>query len=277
MKRVQLVCAPPIIVVMRVSRRFIGDMANIAVLFFSEPRLVLCISQDIVRVQIEVFAAIANGVHRPPRENGEEILLAENLVHHHPQMMLLVVVDGNEDRPVPRQQLLEQLQARPHHAQPLLMALQVLAVDRTVLLQPSPHQRAVDVVVVAPPLVAGVVGRVDIDAFHPLGVARQQCLECLEVVAVDDQVVVRPGRIERAVVVGDQRAVGHRQVVRVDMLLALEFQRRHGAYPNSSGANRNRLVRGRRLPRTRAGRRRRTPGANRAGPGVRPRTVPWGW
>ena len=53
--------------------------------------------------------------------------------------------------------------------------------------------RGLDVVVVDPAFVAGVVGRVDVDALDLAGVVRQQRLERVEVVAVDDEVVVERG------------------------------------------------------------------------------------
>ena len=71
------------------------------------------------------------------------------------------------------------------------MPLQVFAVYRTCVFQPVLHQRAVHVVVVDPALVAGVVGRVDVDAIHAPGVAREQRLQRVQVVAVDNQIVVK--------------------------------------------------------------------------------------
>ena len=142
-------------------------------------------------------------------------------------MVLLVVVDGNENHAVIGEQLLKQLQARPHHAEPLVVAFQVFVVNR--LMEPLFHQRAVHSIVVGPALVAGVVGRVDVDAFDAAGVAGQQGFECLEVIAVDDEVVVCFGGVQRLGGVGDQRAIGDGQVVGVDNLLAFELQGGHGS------------------------------------------------
>ena len=71
-------------------------------------------------------------------------------------------------------------------------------------LQPLPHQGAVHVVVVQPALVAGVVGRVDVDALDPACVAGQQGLQRVEIVAVDDQVVVLGRRVQGPPGIGNQ-------------------------------------------------------------------------
>ena len=105
-----------------------------------------------------------------------------NLIHQRPQMMHLVVVDGDEDRAVVGQQLAQELQPREHHAAPLVVAGEIVAVHRAA--QPVAHHRRVDLVVVNPPLVAGVVGRVDVDALHLPGIAWQQRLERVQVVEI---------------------------------------------------------------------------------------------
>jgi hypothetical protein len=59
--------------------------------------------------------------------------------------------------------------------------------------EPFLHHGRVDVVVVAPALVAGVVGWVDEDAVDLSGVHGKQRLEGVEVVSVDDEVAVEGG------------------------------------------------------------------------------------
>ena len=63
--------------------------------------------------------------------------------------------------------------------------------------QPFADMRVVHIVVVHPTFVARVVRRVDIDAIHFSLILRQQRLECLEVVAVDNHIIlaVAVGRI----------------------------------------------------------------------------------
>ena len=234
--RVEFVFAASVPVVERIRRRFIVNVSDVSILVAGKPRFLLRVGQNVIRVLVEVLAGIADGVHGPAGQNGEEILLAEDLVHRRPQVMELVVVDGDEDRPVLRQQIPEKLQPRPHHAQPFVVPLQILPVHLPVALQPLPHQWTVHLVIVGPALVAGVVGRVDIDAFHPSGVARYQRLQRLQIVAVDDQIAVRALRLHRPLRIRDQRAVGHGQMVCVDMLLALEIQNRHGVTSARDGA-----------------------------------------
>ena len=70
------------------------------------------------------------------------------------------------------------------------MAAGVLAFFADGLADPFLELRLREVVVVDPAFVAGVVGRIDVDALDPAGVRRQQRLEGQQVVAFDDQVAV---------------------------------------------------------------------------------------
>ncbi len=140
--------------------------------------------------------------------------------------MHLVVVERHPQRAAFAEQLAQQDEPRPHHAQPLVVAQHVVAVDR-VGAQPLLHDRRVDAVAVAPAFVAGVVRRVDEDQVDGAGIARQQALERMQVVAVDHQVAGQIGRADALAGVRDQRPVGHRQVVVVDVFLALEDDFRH--------------------------------------------------
>ena len=148
--------------------------------------------------------------------------------------MNLVVVNGDEDGAVLSEEFLEQLEAGPHHAEPLVVALEVFAINGVGgFLEPLSHERGVDGVVVAPALRAGVVGRVDIDAVHVAGVARQQGLESFEIVAVDYEVVVEVGltclassarRGHALLWYYQQLAIRHTQMVRVDEALSFEIK-----------------------------------------------------
>ena len=84
---------------------------------------------------------------------------------------------------------MQQPQTRPHHGAPFVVPQPILNADR-IGLQPRLHHRAVDVVVVAPALIAGVVGRVDKNAVNLIGVHRQQAFERMQVVALNNQVAV---------------------------------------------------------------------------------------
>ena len=73
-------------------------------------------------------------------------------------------------------------------AEPAIMPIQrlpFLADDRA---EPLADDRAVDVVVVDPPFVAGVVWRVDVNTLYLTEVVRTKGLERFEVVALDKQV-----------------------------------------------------------------------------------------
>ena len=124
-----------------------------------------------------------------PDCGSDEIVLAEDFVHQRTESMNLVVVDGDEDGPVVPKQLAQELQAGKHHAAPLVVAGQVFPVHD--LAQPIADHRRVDLVVVGPGFVAGVVGRVDVDALDLAVIGRQQRLQRGQVVALDDQVVVQ--------------------------------------------------------------------------------------
>jgi len=93
---------------------------------------------------------------------GEEVLLAEHLVHEQPQVRDLVVVDADEDRAALAEHLTSRLEPRPHEGHPGAVAAEVVAVGE---------------------LVAGVVRRVDVDQ-----VDGRQRRQHVEVVALDEGV-----------------------------------------------------------------------------------------
>ena len=67
------------------------------------------------------------------------------------------LINADKNNPIICQQLLQQLQAWVHHAQPLVMACQVLTLFADNLTQPLLDLRVIDIIVVDPALVAGVV------------------------------------------------------------------------------------------------------------------------
>ena len=69
------------------------------------------------------------------------------------------------------------------------MAGQILALFAHHFSQPFLDVGGADIIVVAPALVAGVVGRVDIDALHLALILRQQGFQCFKIIAVDDHVL----------------------------------------------------------------------------------------
>ena len=184
------------------------------------------VRDDEVMVLREVLGAALGRVHLLPYHGRDEVLLPENLVHQTAQVMNLVVVDRHEDRAVFSEQLAQELEARQHHAAPLVVAGQVVAVHHPP--QPVLHEGRVHVVVVRPALIPCVVGRVDVDALHLAVVGRQKRLQGREVVALNDQVVAQARLVAQPLLALRQQLVErHGQMVILDEDLPLEAQSRH--------------------------------------------------
>ena len=95
------------------------------------------------------------------------------------------------------------------------------------LAEPAEDFRGVDVVVIDPALVAGVVGRIDADTLHLPGVARQQRLEGVEIVALHNQ-IARSGIAMGELLVRFEQAERHLLVVPHNGVLADPVQCGHG-------------------------------------------------
>ena len=76
--------------------------------------------------------------------------ISENLIAYQTQMVKFSIINADKNNPIIRQQLLQQLQARVHHAQPLVMAGQVLALFADNLAQPLLDFWVIDIIVVDP-------------------------------------------------------------------------------------------------------------------------------
>src|SRR5215213_2209648 len=74
---------------------------------------------------------------------------------------------------------MQQLQAWIHHAQPFIVTKHVLLTNR-IAVQTLPHHPTIDIVVVAPVFVAGVIRRINKDAVHFASIARQQRFKSVE-------------------------------------------------------------------------------------------------
>jgi hypothetical protein len=123
-------------------------------------------------------------------------MLSINVIHEHAQLADCVVVDTDEDSTIVDEEFTEELETWQHHAEPVL--------------------------------VAGVVGRVDVDALDLSGVHGQQGLEGLEVVAVDDEIVVQADLVRQGLLrTRDQLVVLDQQVMVLDKGLAFEIQHGH--------------------------------------------------
>ena len=183
------------------------------------------------------FVIVGYGVFLLPDDRAYKVASFKNLIHQQPQRRHLVVVDGHKDRPILPQELLQQHQPRIHHAQPAVVAVEGLAFLAHHLAQPFADFGAVDVVVVHPAFVAGVVRGVDVDALHLPGVARQQGLEGMKVVALHDEVAavtpfpIAAGKRRHRL----EQAEGHFLVVFDDGVLADPVERGHCGDPLITG------------------------------------------
>jgi hypothetical protein len=124
-----------------------------------------------------------------PHELRDEILFAKGLVHGRAQTVHFVVVDRDQDNSVVREKLSQHSESWPHHAKPLVVPGEVLAVNY--FAEPFLNHWRTDVVVVDPTFVAGVVGWVDIYALHLAVIVGQQGFERLQIIAMDHQVIVQ--------------------------------------------------------------------------------------
>ena len=112
-------------------------------------------------------------------------------------MMHLVVIDADEDDAVVAQELAREEEAGVHHRQPVRMVAPAglgvagedvaLGVDLARLLQVGLERLAV--VVLVDEVVAGVVGRVDVDHLDLAHIGLVEELEHLQVLALDEEVL----------------------------------------------------------------------------------------
>ena len=131
---------------------------------------------------------------------------------------------------------MQQLEPGIHHAQPLVVPGQVLALFAHHLAQPFPDFGVVHIVVIHPALVARIVGRVDVNTLHPALIPGQQGLERLQVVAPDDHVfaaVVRGGlAVFVEAVLALQHPEGDLLVVVYHFFFSNPFKGGHGFLPH---------------------------------------------
>ena len=124
-----------------------------------------------------------------PNKISDKIPIPKNLIANQLQCRLLIIINRDKNHPVIRQKLLQQLQTRIHHAQPFVVAAQILTFFADHFAQPFLYARVVHIVVVHPALIARVIRRVDVNAVHPPAKFRQQAFERKQVVAVYQKIV----------------------------------------------------------------------------------------
>ena len=78
------------------------------------------------------------------------------------------------------------------------MPFKVFVINGTIFFEPSLHERTSYVVVVNPSLVASVVGWVNVNTLDTVRIAREQCFESTQVIAVNDKVISGTDWVARA-------------------------------------------------------------------------------
>ena len=145
--------------------------------------------------------------------------------------MDFVIVNGDKNRAVIAEQFLEQLQARIHHAAPFVVAAGVLALLTHGVTNPFLELRLCEVVVVNPALVAGVVGRVNVDALDFACVRRQQAFQRNQIVTLDDEISVERGFSgERKFPVNLQCVMRHDTVITFYRCFSFELNDWHATF-----------------------------------------------
>lgn len=99
-----------------------------------------------------------------------------------------IIINADKNRAVRAQELFEKRKAGIHHAQPAVMAIQGLAFLAHHLPKPFADLRAVDIVIVAPALIARIVWRINVDTLHLPGVSGQKRLEGVQIIALHEQI-----------------------------------------------------------------------------------------
>ena len=122
----------------------------------------------------QIVARVLRAPHQAPQPPPRK-----HLIHQQFQPRPVFVVDADQNHAVVREQILGQLQAAVQELQPLAVAPAVVGADVAV--------------VVDPVLVAGVVGRVDVNHAHLVGMGAFQQAQAVEVVAFDDEVAAAGG------------------------------------------------------------------------------------
>ena len=101
-------------------------------------------------------------------------------------MCLFVVVNADENCSVLCEKLMEQPQTRIHHAEPFVMTGEVFPFFPDNFTEPFFYFRIVDVIIIDPLFIAGIVGWIDVDTFYSAFVFGEERLESIKVIAVNN-------------------------------------------------------------------------------------------
>ena len=101
-------------------------------------------------------------------------------------MYLFVVINADENCSVLCEKLMEQTQTGIHHAEPFVMTGEVFPFFPDNFTEPFFYFRIVDVIIIDPLFITGIVGWIDVDTFYSAFVFREERLESIEVIAVNN-------------------------------------------------------------------------------------------
>ena len=73
------------------------------------------------------------------------------------------------------------------------MPFHIFTINGTVFLELFLHQWIVDVVIIDPSFISGVVRRIDVDALDTIRIAGESCFEGVQIIAVDNEVIFFAG------------------------------------------------------------------------------------
>ena len=68
---------------------------------------------------------VASGICATPRDVGDKVVNAKDLIADQFEIGIFRIVNADENDPLLRQELLKKLEARVHHAEPLVVASQI--------------------------------------------------------------------------------------------------------------------------------------------------------
>ena len=162
-------------------------------IFAKSDILVICQNVFVVNLDLILVVCVPFCI---PYELRAKVFFAENLCKHSTQVVYLVIVDAGQNKTVLAHQIPCQLEPRIHHVEPVGVEaaggfgvgadLAAVTIDLAGELQVVSD--IVAEVVRVDEVLAGVVGRVDVDELHLAGVGFLEELEDFEIVALDHEV-----------------------------------------------------------------------------------------
>jgi len=169
-------------------------------------------------------------VHLMPDNSCDEVFLSKNLIHDLTKMADLIIIYRYKYRPICSEHLPQQAQPWVHHAEPFVVAGEVLSFATHNLTQPLSDFRAVHIIVIDPILITCVVWRVNINTLHLPCVIWQKRLESYKVVAFNYEVAA--ARLtHREFLLFPQKMKRHLVVMINNSLLSYPIKRRHKPLP----------------------------------------------